>query len=296
MRSSSEASHPQHRSQPSPASSRGAARRDPRAANAHQDPQKGSSRGRFSNGATAFGHFSLPVVVGACFVVFAVVLVLVAWGCARANTATEESIATEPAQDTAQEETLPTDLDGVQEGTYYVELAGVQSSNLVLSATGDEDAGAYIVMQLGTMGYGASKQRLKLTIVDSDSCTLTTEGGLYLDCGDPTASAGLRLYANEANDSDGQKWEIQSASGGYRIVSKATGRAIEASSNELGAELVTDEVDESNASQVFRFVETSSDSSTSTSDAGTSSASGTSSDGSSSANGSTSSSSSSSTE
>lgn len=231
----------------------------------------GSPREHFSNGATALGRFSLPVVVGACFVAFAVVLVLVAWSCTKANTATEQSVTTEQTQDATQEETLPTDLDGVQEGTYYVELAGVQSSNLVLSATGDEDASAYIVMQLGTMGYGASKQRLKLTIVDSDSCTLTTEGGLYLDCGDPTASAGLRLYANQANDSDGQKWEIQSASGGYRIVSKATGRAIEASSNELGAELVTDEVDESKASQVFRFVETSADGTTSTSDASSSS-------------------------
>lgn len=214
-------------------------------------------------------------MVGIGFVAVAVVLVLVAWGCSNmAAQQAQEQAQEEQAQEQTQEETLPTDLSGVTEGTYYIELSGVQSSSLVLSATGTEDSDAYTVVQLGNMGYGASKQRLQLTIVDSDSCTLSTEAGLYLDAGDSTAGAGLRLYANQANDSDGQKWQIQSASGGYRIVSKSTGRAIEASSTELGAELVTDDVDDSKASQVFRFVQTNPSDSSSASSASDSSSSG----------------------
>ncbi|MGN0287386.1 MAG: RICIN domain-containing protein, partial [Atopobiaceae bacterium] len=219
--------------------------------------QPGSARSQRGGRPSRQQSLPLPVMVGIGFVALAVVLVLVAWGCSSmAAQQAQEQAQQEQAQEQTQEETLPTDLSGVTEGTYYIELSGVQSSELVLSATGAEDADAYTVVQLGTMGYGASKQRLKLTIVDSDSCTLSTEAGLYLDAGDPTASAGLRLYANQANDSDGQKWQIQSASGGYRIVSKSTGRAIEASSTELGAELVTGDVDDSKASQVFRFVQT----------------------------------------
>lgn len=183
---------------------------------------------------------------------------LVAWGCTRR--AAEERAAQEAAQQEQeaqqqqqQEEQPASDLDGVVPGTYYVVLVNETNASLCLSASGNEDDD-YTVMQLGATGYDVENQRFTLTIVDSNSCTLSTAGGLYVDAGDASAGPGLRLYANQPHDGDGQRWQIEHATGGYRIINKESGRVIEAPDASQGTELVTNEKDEANTNQVFRFV------------------------------------------
>lgn len=220
--------------------------------------------------------FPLPIAIGAVLVLLAVVLVLVAWGCSRRaadeRAAQEAAQQEQAAQEQAQQEAQPaSDLDGVVPGTYYIVLVNESNASLCLSATGNEDDD-YTVMQLGATGYSVSNQTFILTIVDSSSCTLATQGGLYVDAGDASAGAGLRLYANQANDGDGQRWLIEHATGGYRIVNKESGRVIEAPDASQGTELVTDDKDEANTNQVFRFVPVEETAASST--AGTSSATG----------------------
>lgn len=214
-----------------------------------------SSREHPSHKRQARRGFPLPVAIGAGLLLVAVVLVLVAWGCSRR--AADERAAQEAAQQeqAAQEQAQQpaSDLDGVSPGTYYIVLVNETNASLCLSATGNEDDD-YTVVELGATGGSPQTQRFILNIVDSSSCTLSTADGLYLDAGDGSAGPGLRLYANEKNDGDGQLWQIEHATGGYRITSKSTGRAIEAPDASQGTELVTDETDDANTNQVFRFV------------------------------------------
>lgn len=233
--------------------SRGRVRVDSRERVTRDKKQQERQRRRTRSHVRAFSPLAL--LLGGVVLV-ALIVVLVAWGCTRQaaqKRADEEAAQQESQEQAPQNEQPAADLDGVEPGTYYVVLVNETNASLCLSASGTEDDD-YTVMQLGATGYNASLERLTLTIVDGSSCTLATEGGLYVDAGDASAGPGLRLYANQPNDGDGQKWEIEHATGGFRIKSKETGWVIEAPDASRGTELITNTEDGSNTNQVFRFV------------------------------------------
>ncbi|MGI6755914.1 MAG: RICIN domain-containing protein [Atopobiaceae bacterium] len=190
-------------------------------------------------------------MITAAVTLLVILTVVVVWQ--AHNTAQETPVQTEDAA-TEPEVATPNELQGIQAGTYYLEVT--DNDGAVLAATGNENDD-YTTVRIASQGSDAPTEQITLAVVDEETCTLTFANGLALDGGDPSAPAGQHLYATQPSDSDSQRWILErNDNGSYTIVNKATGYAIEASDIYVSSYVVTDTVDQTDYYQRFTFVAT----------------------------------------
>lgn len=147
----------------------------------------------------------------------------------------------------------------VADGNYYVEACSAKSVMMTLDAIGTGNDG-YTTVVVSEEIDTPNQQVVLKNNADGKTCTLITETGLALDCGDTSAGAGNGVYAMKPSGADSQNWLLVPVKGsdgsvdGYLLETADGAYAIQVGETTDGSAVTLEEADPTNVSQKFRFV------------------------------------------